>query len=543
MAYGRRREWVPFPSKDMNKVFHIDKRWDEVKQRPELRPVYKRSKPRRIKGLMEGIVLDGFKLLAECKSDLPERAKRGTLDSMNISEVVSQDLAYFTNLRYLDLGDNCVQFASLYTLTALQELHLHCNGLERIPPIGKNFKNLRILGLGYNSLTQSALKNMSELRLEELDLSSNNLSKLPVKFGSMQTLVKLSLRDNCFGCSASQRDTMRLLGSLPLLTELDMSENIYTAIPDCIGEFQLDQSNQTVISRFQSLQFLDFQKNQIEHEEEVLTLSSFPPALELVDLRGNPAFFFKKVAPYHYPLLYKTLVLDHEITEVLGESKDTLQEEQNVLRPDKCNAEVSGQQYLDDAGCPLGVDLQYQYPKKEVEPVDATFLTNLLDKVDLDIIEPKSNPKRDRVYKKLEHVLKNGCTVHSGSKITNLHKTNQAMINRKVPTRPFETMWSKQTGIRTKKTAIVKQNLLDSMQRRIQENKYAYNFPAMKQTVMRIQKKYVLEDEEKLKTELAQLKGDATKRQPSPKLANKQLVSPASTKKILIKEINTTSET
>jgi len=294
MSFESRREWIPFPSHDMNKDFHIDKRWDEVTQRPALRPVYKRSKPRRIKGLMEGIVLDGFKLLTECKADLPERAKRGTLDSMNISEVVSQDLAYFTNLRYLDLGDNCVQFASLYTLTALEELHLHCNGLESVPVIGNNFKHLRILGLGYNSLTQSALKNLSVLKLEELDLSSNNLSKLPVKFGNIQTLVKLSLRDNCFGCSSSQRDTIRLLGSLPVLAELDMSENIYTTIPDCIGEFQFDQHNETVVSRFQSLQFLDFQKNQIEHEEEVLTLSSFPEALELVDLRGNPAFFFQE---------------------------------------------------------------------------------------------------------------------------------------------------------------------------------------------------------------------------------------------------------
>jgi len=147
-----------------------------------------------------------------------------------------------------------------------------------------------------------------------------------------------------------------------------------------------------------------------------------------------------------------------------------------------------------------------------VPPVDATFLTNLLDKVDLDIIEPKRNFKREKVFKKLEHVLNTGSTVHSGNRETNVQKTNQAMINRKVPTRPFETMWSKQTVTRTKKMALKKQNLLDSMQRRIQENKYAYNFPAMKQTVMRIQKKYVLEDEEKLKTELAEMSVHVNKR-------------------------------
>ena len=55
---------------------------------------------------------------------LPHEAVRSKLSGQCIVEVVEEDLAYFQNLAFLDLSDNCVRLEQLANLTGLSELNL-----------------------------------------------------------------------------------------------------------------------------------------------------------------------------------------------------------------------------------------------------------------------------------------------------------------------------------------------------------------------------------------------------------------------------------
>ena len=50
--------------------------------------------------------LNGFILLYSCRVKLPHEAIRSKLSSMNIVEVVEEDLEFFKKLIYLDISDN-----------------------------------------------------------------------------------------------------------------------------------------------------------------------------------------------------------------------------------------------------------------------------------------------------------------------------------------------------------------------------------------------------------------------------------------------------
>ena len=67
-------------------------------------------------------VLDGFTLLDACKVEDPEDGIEAILNDANLCKVIPEDLAFFTKLEFLDLGENQIQFAHLSALTALQVL-------------------------------------------------------------------------------------------------------------------------------------------------------------------------------------------------------------------------------------------------------------------------------------------------------------------------------------------------------------------------------------------------------------------------------------
>merc|ERR1712185_897191 len=71
--------------------------------------------------------LDGFVMLEASGVEFPDEAARADLQEENLGAVTGEDLAFFTNLSYLDVGDNRLTLESLQTLPALQELHIHCN--------------------------------------------------------------------------------------------------------------------------------------------------------------------------------------------------------------------------------------------------------------------------------------------------------------------------------------------------------------------------------------------------------------------------------
>ena len=58
-------------------------------------------------------LLDGFLLLEACHVEFPDEATPAVLHSRNVADVAPEDLQYFNNLAYLDLGANRVRLEML----------------------------------------------------------------------------------------------------------------------------------------------------------------------------------------------------------------------------------------------------------------------------------------------------------------------------------------------------------------------------------------------------------------------------------------------
>ena len=143
-------------------------------------------------------ILDGFLLLDSCGVELPEQAMRADLQDMDIEGVTEEDLAFFSNLCSVDLGENCVPLELLRTLPALQELRLHCNSVRDIGDLGVNgFVKLEVLDLSYNMLEVDAIGRLAALpRLRRLDLTCNQLQSLPLNMAAFGMLQALNLERN-----------------------------------------------------------------------------------------------------------------------------------------------------------------------------------------------------------------------------------------------------------------------------------------------------------------------------------------------------------
>lgn len=76
--------------------------------------------------------MNGFLLLYSCRVKLPHEAIRSKLASMNIVEVVEEDLEFFSKLIYLDVSDNRVQLKALQNLRGLEELDLQNNNVDTL---------------------------------------------------------------------------------------------------------------------------------------------------------------------------------------------------------------------------------------------------------------------------------------------------------------------------------------------------------------------------------------------------------------------------
>ena len=124
-------------------------------------------------------LLDGFMLLEACRVEFPDEATRGVVQEKGLERVAAEDMPFFSKLGFLDLGDNKLRFEDLSCFTALQELHLHCNGISQIGDYG-GFEHLEILDLSYNALSLDSVAALTKLsKLRELDLTCNALTSLP----------------------------------------------------------------------------------------------------------------------------------------------------------------------------------------------------------------------------------------------------------------------------------------------------------------------------------------------------------------------------
>lgn len=108
------------------------------------------------------------------------------LCSVNISgcgltDVKEDDLLLFDNAVYVNAADNVLNMASLKNFLVMRELELSLNGLRNIEITPEQFKELRVLDVSYNNLSQDDILTLGVLsNLHVLHLTSNNLEKLPM---------------------------------------------------------------------------------------------------------------------------------------------------------------------------------------------------------------------------------------------------------------------------------------------------------------------------------------------------------------------------
>ena len=238
--------------------------------------------PRRLR------MLDGFMLLDACGVEFPDEASRADCQEEGLTDAVSEDLAYFTNLIYLNAGDNQLPFEKLAGLPSLQELHLHCNCLrsisriDRLPSIGGNvaFASLEILDLSFNKLTKDAIHRLSVLpRLRVLDLTCNSLNALPSMMVEFSVLEVLCLERN----RLEREETLLALSTIPRLRELNIAHNYFRRVSSAVAH----SSTPSGVGGFSTLEWLNLAHNYIGAESDVVSLVDLPKLLDII-LYGNP---------------------------------------------------------------------------------------------------------------------------------------------------------------------------------------------------------------------------------------------------------------
>jgi len=166
--------------------------------------------------------------IANCHFSLgQELHTQSQMSVLDISYNEVEDISFLSSLNSLvalNLAGLAISdFSFLAGLTKLQGMSLASMKLRDVPKEVKVLKTLRSLSLKQNKIT--TLGNVfDDLKLEELDLSANQLGEVP-KFKGLRTLEKLNLRSN--GIQAiDSRELSSFLGGAPLeLKELDIGKN------------------------------------------------------------------------------------------------------------------------------------------------------------------------------------------------------------------------------------------------------------------------------------------------------------------------------
>jgi hypothetical protein len=245
-------------------------------------------------------VLDGFTLLDVTKAPAPSQAREAVINNSNICGVVDADMAKFSNLTFLDLGENCLSLMDLAPLLNLEELHLHCNSIHelevpvRAPPqrslaesddeeeeedgdenessMIQPLSRLHTLNLAFNSIRSASILSLSVLpALERLDLSSNGLHSLPTNLSALTKLRQFGLEGNKF----AKAEVFHSLATLPALVEVNLSRNQLTCVP------RIQEGG------FPMLEVLGLATNKVEYFEDLYPLTQLH-SLKCIVLFDNP---------------------------------------------------------------------------------------------------------------------------------------------------------------------------------------------------------------------------------------------------------------
>lgn len=192
------------------------------------------------------------------------------------------------NITTLSLQENCIRIVPgwLAGLTSLSELILADNGIEYLPDgVFAPLKNMTILNLRGNRLKQfpTSISDLNQLKALHLRGTRINFLNVRLPIG----LEHLDAGNNRFDASSTALEPLKSLKSLSLggcflerlpplpenLEKLFLDDNWLTEVPKSIFGLR-------------KLKVLDLRRNKfsvpLDH------LRPFLPALEVLDLEGNP---------------------------------------------------------------------------------------------------------------------------------------------------------------------------------------------------------------------------------------------------------------
>ncbi|CAM9938228.1 unnamed protein product [Laminaria digitata] len=215
-------------------------------------------------------------LMDACGCDLPDEGRKADVSGTGLVSVVQEDLTFFARLETLDAGDNTLPFEAFAVLPQLDELRLPCNSIrDFVLEDSGGYSGLRRLDLSYNSLSGDAVSMLARLpSLTDLDLTCNGLTELPEAVGDFEQLQKLCLERNQLESDA----VVDVLSKLPALRELSLAFNYFTGVT---------LSPEAAECAFPLLEGLDLGFNYIGDQHDVVVLVLLE-RLQRVILYGNP---------------------------------------------------------------------------------------------------------------------------------------------------------------------------------------------------------------------------------------------------------------
>ncbi|KER33405.1 hypothetical protein T265_12619 [Opisthorchis viverrini] len=149
----------------------------------------------------------------------------------NYFTTLTDALTKLEKLEYLNLNGNSMRNVdiSLRTLQQLQEISFAGCGMSSVPDDIGCLKNLMILNLSGNRIKGFPKDNTNLSKLSAISLSKNAFSVVPRWICDLRNLVVLELPYNRLRDLPVEFERV-----LPTLRQLDLSFNLFSAIPSCI---------------------------------------------------------------------------------------------------------------------------------------------------------------------------------------------------------------------------------------------------------------------------------------------------------------------
>eukprot|EP00754_Rhynchopus_humris_P042547 Rhum_TRINITY_DN2646_c0_g1::Rhum_TRINITY_DN2646_c0_g1_i1::g.7753::m.7753 len=229
--------------------------------------------------------VDGFVLLKACGVSDPDDGVEASIADRGYVGVVSEDLAYFPNLEFLDAGENAIDLHALAPLAKLEELHLHCCQLRQLQVSRDDFHDLSTLNLSFNCFSDAAVvATLAQLpSLARLDLSGNRLESLPdpEAMGRFRCLTQLALENNRLRGDG----VFAALSAVATLIEANLNGNRLSRVPAAAAGD--DDNNASAADLFPSLQVIGLADNNFNYFEDLYALVKFNQLKRAV-IWGNP---------------------------------------------------------------------------------------------------------------------------------------------------------------------------------------------------------------------------------------------------------------